>query len=102
MFNDAKFQNNLIAYFPDLKECAGVSGNHIARLNGLLGESNAFELLTHSKEIVAKLQQTPAFVYRIGTPLKAGFAPQANGSSNECSSSKELIFSSGFESALDS
>ena len=95
------FQNNLLAYFPGLQECRGVSGSNLAQLNKLLGEAQAFELLTHSKEIVAKLQDEPSLVYRIGNPLGAGFSPQANGSLNECSNSDELIFGSGFESVLD-
>ena len=50
------FQNDLVAYFPATKECSGVSGNDIAKLNRLLGEVAAFELLSRSKAIVAKLQ----------------------------------------------
>ena len=96
------FQNDLIAYFPDLQECRGVSGSNVAQLNRLLGESKAFELLTRSKEIVAKLQYGSALVYRIGNPLGAGTLLQGDGSSIECPKNEELLFSSGFETVFDS
>ena len=96
------FQNNLIAYFPDTRECSGVSGNDIARLNRILGEAAAFELLSRSREIVAKLQYGMARMYQIGNPLEAGSPSQADGKLNECHATESLIFSSGFEYSLDS
>jgi hypothetical protein len=96
------FQNDLIAYFPDTKECSGVSGNDIANLNRLLGEVAAFELLSRSREIVAKLQYGTALIYQSGNPLGAGSPAQADGKQNECRATENLIFSSGFESWLES
>lgn len=96
------FQNDLIAYFPDLQECKGLSGSNVAQLNKLLGEAKALELLTRSKEVVAKLQYGSALVYRIGNPLGAGTLLQGDGSSIECPKKAELLFSSGFENVFDS